>query len=329
MNRSTFLSVTSAVQTSLLLLVIVSPATARVVHVGYPIGGAGGPQEQYGLAVGGAGDVDDDGFDDFVVGSAGFNNQGLRTGTASVISGRTAAVLYTFYGDHEYDNFGQSVAGAGDVNSDGYDDIIVGAPGADTNGLGSGMARVFSGFDGSILLNILGGSPNDGFGWSVDGAGDVNNDGYDDLIIGTPLTNYFFAQSGSAVVVSGHTGEQLYYYNGDHFGDQFGNSVSGAGDINDDGFDDFIIGAPTYSLVESDIFPGAAFVYSGFNGALMRFYVGPSDDSYFGFSVDGAGDVNQDGYDDIIIGAAGKPKRMAQRSGIRLFRRRRNPSSCL
>lgn len=271
--------------------------------MGYPIGGAGGPQEQYGLAVGGAGDVDDDGFDDFVVGAAGFNNHGLRTGTAWVISGRTAAVLYVFYGDHEYDEFGRSVAGAGDVNNDGYADIIVGAPGDDSNGFGSGMARVFSGFDGSVLLNVPGGSPGDGFGWSVDGAGDVDNDGFDDLIIGSPVTNYFISQSGSAVVVSGRTGEALYFYNGDHVGDQFGHSVSAAGDVNDDGFDDFIIGAPSYSLVEPDTFPGAAFLYSGINGALIRFYVGPSDDSYFGYSVDGAGDVNQDGYDDIIIGA--------------------------
>ncbi|MHC4093821.1 MAG: FG-GAP repeat protein, partial [Planctomycetota bacterium] len=84
--------------------------------------------------------------------------------------------LYIFQGDSAGDRFGGSVSGAGDVNGDGFADLIVGARWDDNNGSNSGSARVFSGVDGSVLFTFNGDSAGDYFGSSVSGAGDVNGD---------------------------------------------------------------------------------------------------------------------------------------------------------
>ena len=147
----------------------------------------------------------------------------------------THVPLFTFDGDSADDSFGISVSGAGDVNGDGFDDLIVGAPNDDNNGEDSVSARVFSGADGSILYNFLGDSTNDGFGRSVSGAGDVNGDGFADLIVSARQ-----GTNNAARVFSGADGSTLYNIVG--FGTGFSLSVSGAGDINGDGNADLIVG---------------------------------------------------------------------------------------
>ena len=110
---------------------------------------------------------------------------------------------YPFTGDSAGDRFGFFVSGAGDVNNDGFDDFIVGAPYDGNNGPISGSARVFSGATGAILYTVNGDSAGDLFGWSVSGAGDVNNDGFDDFIAGAPYDDNNGSDSGSARVFSG------------------------------------------------------------------------------------------------------------------------------
>ena len=152
----------------------------------------------------------------------------------------THVAQFTFTGDSAGDRFGNSVSSAGDVNGDGFDDLIVGAQNDDNNGTDSGSARVFSGADGSVLYNFDGDSAGDLFGGSVSGAGDVNGDGFDDLIVGAQNDDNNGANGGSARVLSGADGSVLYSFDGE-IGDGFGQSVSGAGDVDGDGFDDLIV----------------------------------------------------------------------------------------
>ena len=163
----------------------------------------------------------------------------MNSGRARVFSGADGSILYNFDGDSAGASLGLSVSSAGDVNGDGFADVIVGT----NNSAGSGSARVFSGVDGSVLYNFDGDSSLDGFGGSVSGAGDVNGDGFDDLIVGTLGDDNNGSASGSARVFSGSDGSVLYNFDGDSVGDRFGTSVSSAGDVNGDGFADFIVGA--------------------------------------------------------------------------------------
>ena len=255
--------------------------------------------DRFGRSVSGAGDVNGDGIPDLIVGAHLDDNNGENSGSARVLSGSDGSVLYTFNGDSVGDFFGFSVSSAGDVNGDGFDDLIVGAPRDDNNGSCSGSARVFSGFDGSVLYNFDGDSAEDAFGGSVSGAGDVNDDGFDDFIVGATGVDNNGSTSGSTRVFSGSDGSVLYTFNGDSVADNFGTSVSGAGDVNGDGFDDLIVGTDPDPNLRLDYVR----VFSGINGSVLYTFFSDSTGDDFGFSVSGAGDVNGDGFADLIAGA--------------------------
>jgi hypothetical protein len=181
-------------------IALASSALGQVIHVpSFPISGDSGG-DNFGASVRGVGDVNNDGFDDLIVGANRDDNNGPSSGSARVFSGADGSILYTFNGDSAGDQLGGSVSGAGDVNNDGFADFIVGAFGDDNNGSASGSARVFSGVDGAILYAFNGDSQGDQFGISVSGAGDVNNDGFDDLIVGAPGDDNKGGESGSARV---------------------------------------------------------------------------------------------------------------------------------
>jgi hypothetical protein len=277
-------------------------AAARPGLVASVIFDGGSENDSFGGSVSGAGDVDGDGFDDLIVGAILDDHNGFGSGSARVISGATGATLYTFHGDSVEDLFGFSVAGAGDVNGDGFADLIVGALWDDIGGHhNSGSARIFSGATGAILYTFFSDSAGDEFGNAVSGAGDVNSDGFDDVIIGAFADDNSGMDSGSAKVFSGATGALLYTFNGGAASDYFGVAVSGAGDVNDDGFADLIVGAPHDAEVGS--VAGYARVFSGATGEILCTFHGSAPDDFFGGSVSGAGDVNGDGFDDVIVGA--------------------------
>ena len=338
--------------------------------------------DRLGGSVSNAGDINGDGIDDLIISApnASVNDFFSDEGEAYVVFGTTEGFDseldltslngsngFTIIGIDNDDRLGSSVSSAGDINGDGLDDLIVGAPNAgeiitvfnpydyQSNSYEQSNRRgeayvVFGttdGFDSELDLTSLDG--NNGFiisgidefdrlGSSVSSAGDINGDGFDDLIIGAPYTKYysyrgFRISEGEAYVVFGTTdgfdseldltsldGNNGFIISGIDEFDRLGSSVSSAGDINGDGFDDLIIGAPYtkyYSYRGFRISEGEAYVVfgttDGFDSELDLTSLDGSngftisgidnDDNLLGFAVSSAGDFNGDGFDDIIIGA--------------------------
>jgi FG-GAP repeat protein len=291
------------------LLLLAVPISAQTVGGGFQSlqqwDGAAA-NDYFGWSVSAAGDVNADGYADVIVG-AYQADAGLlvNAGSAYVYSGIDGSLLYQWFGQSENANFGRSVAGAGDVNGDGYADLIVGAEAASPGGLTeAGSVYVYSGVDGSILHQWDGGTANFHLGNSVSGAGDLNQDGLADLIVGTYTASPFGRNTaGSVSAYSGADGSLLYQWHGATAGDWFGYSVSQAGDVNGDGFDDVIVG--DWSSPGGVLLAGSAHVYSGADGSQIHHWSGESALNYFGSSVAAAGDVNQDGFADLMIGARG------------------------
>jgi hypothetical protein len=307
--------------------------------------------DQSGSALSSAGDVNDDGFDDIVIGAlfaGSVGNTRLQAGESYVIFGGGAlpatidlaslgAAGRIIFGAGSYDRSGYAVRGAGDVNGDGFDDVIVGAPHASAEAGGSYV--VFGGLTQSATVDlaslgtagiaIFGIDANDFSGSSVSGAGDVNGDGFGDIIIGAynadgagnlkDKAGESYVVFGSATPPStinlaslGSAGITLF---GIDSGDYSGCSVSSAGDVNGDGFADFLIGA-SYSAGAGDRTGDAGETYLVFGGASLPAKIslarlgsagitifGIDAKDYSGSPIRSAGDVNGDGFSDLIIGA--------------------------
>jgi hypothetical protein len=208
------------------------------------------------------------------------------------------------------DAFGFATAPAGDVNGDGAADVVVGAPHNDAGGGGAGRASLY--FGGPVMHNapdlvLTGAAGGDSFGFAVAGAGDVNGDGYADVLVGAPLNNAAGTDAGRAYVFFGGPAMDPtpdVTLTGTAARDQFGRAVAGAGDVNGDGYDDVVVGAPYFSANDR----GRAQVF--FGGAAMDAVpdvtlAGGAGLDTFGFAVGGGGDVNDDGSDDVVVGAFG------------------------
>jgi hypothetical protein len=261
--------------------------------------------------------VNGDGYDDIIVGAHGNNDGGNNAGKAHVYlgsaSGLSTTASWTEAGDAAYDYFGKSVASAGDVNGDGYDDVIVGAHGNDNGGNNAGKSYVYlgsaSGLSTTASWTVIGEGSVDHFGSSVASAGDVNGDGYDDLIVGAYHNDDGGFGAGKAYVylgsASGLSTTASWTAAGDAAYDYFGSSVASAGDVNGDGYDDVIVGAHGNNDGGSDA--GKAYTYQNLDLWTLEVAkwtaTGETVGDYFGSSVASAGDVNGDGYADVIVGA--------------------------
>jgi hypothetical protein len=275
-----------------------------------------------GSSVASAGDVDGDGTNDIVVGHYGAPG-GSYAGRVRVYSGATGAVLFTLEGGAPGDQFGASVDGAGDVNGDGFADIIVGAPNANPAGTDSGLAKVFAGPSGALLYTLTGAAALDHFGCSVSGAGDLNGDGHADVVIGAYGADTNGTDSGSVKVYSGLTGAQMFVFNGTAAGDWFGFAVDGGGDLNNDGVPDIVIGAPASDM--GGDYSGSVRGISGATGAVLftvagvggTFGVSPGD--LMGYSVAFAGHVNNDAFADVVAGRPGSSAGNYGGGGLRVL----------
>jgi len=258
--------------------------------------------DAFGFPIMSAGDVDNDGYDDVLIG-APFYSFGDRTGRVYIFSGNTGDTLYVFTGTATGDDFGYGIGPVGDVNNDGFDDVIIGAGWNDSGGADAGRVWVFSGQTGDTLFMFTGAAAGDNFGVTAAPAGDVNNDGVNDFIIGAALNDFAGFDFGRVYVFSGQTGDTLYKFNGEgsaNNGD-YGFQVASAGDVNNDNFDDVIIGAIGNDAGGVDA--GRAWVFSGQTGDTLFIFTGQETGDELGYQVSTAGDVNNDGFDDILIGA--------------------------
>jgi hypothetical protein len=257
--------------------------------------------DEYGSSVAGAGDVDGDGVPDVAIGAPFSAEVVTHGGAAKIYSGATGGLIRSYLGTVLNQGLGLGLASAGDVDDDGTPDLLVGMSGNGSSGAGpGGGARVYSGATGAIIRSFGGTTFNDGFGLTLAGLGDINLDGFDDVIVGTAFP-VGAAQPGYVKVFSGATGAVLYTKTGTFNGQRFGVAVGAAGDVNDDGVPDFIIGAIGNNPNGSN--SGSAFVYSGATGALIHAFHGAGANHLFGYGVDGVGDVNGDGHDDVIVGS--------------------------
>jgi hypothetical protein len=268
--------------------------------------------DAFGYAVASAGDVNGDGFADVVVGAYENSGREAGAGRAYVFFGGArpdAAPDLVLSGEAGGDRFGISVAGAGDVNGDGFADLVVGAYQNDAGGLDAGSAYVYFGAakpDDRPDLTLNGASAGDSFGFSVSGAGDLNHDGFGDVIVGAYHNDAGGKDAGRAYVYHGAavpTPGPALVLTGEAAGDAFGYAVAGAGDVNGDGAADVAVGA--YGNDAGGSAAGKAYVYFGgaADAAADFTQAGEATLDNLGFAVSGAGDVDGDGFADLVVGA--------------------------
>jgi len=283
------------------------------------------------------GDLDGDGLGDLVIGGEGMMQFPFQGGRVYIVLGRetgwamdtdlsTADASYV--GEAGEDQASWGLAVVGDANGDGYDDLLVGAPGNDGGGDAAGQAYLILGREtgwavgaslGAADASFLGEDEGAWAGFTVAGAGDVDGDGYDDLLVGAPHDSEAGSEAGQAYLIFGaDSGWSLdtplsaagASFHGEAADDQAGYGLAGLGDVDGDGYGDFLVGAPFNDEAvggggQAYLFRGAAAGWSmdtALTGADGSF-LGEAADGNAGRRLAGGGDHDGDGYDDLLIGA--------------------------
>jgi FG-GAP repeat/FG-GAP-like repeat len=292
------------------------------------------------------GDVDGDGASDVVISGTQNPPYGSTHGTLRAYSGRSGRLLWRRDGERGW-VLGTSVEAAGDVDHDGVPDVIAGAPGA-------GIAIVLSGRDGREIRRMTGDSTEGNFGGAVAAAGDIDGDGYGDVIVGASGASAHLSGAGRAIVFSGRSGERLLTLEGEHENDGFGSAVAGGvgrllvvgangggaahqgrvyifdagsrstaprwiedadstgvslggmfvaivGDVDGDAVPD--VYASDFANRALGAATGRVYLYSGATGKTLRTFTGESAGEALGTSASRAGDVDGDGRADLAVGS--------------------------
>jgi len=292
-------------------------------------------QTYFGNALTGIGDVNGDEMDDFLVSAPYFDNMGFNEGKIYLFFGKDTGweknincseADASFIGETEQDNLGQNIGNAGDVNGDGLNDFLISSTKNDQGDSNSGKTYLFfgkvTGWEKNVNCSeanasFIGESQNDELGNSVTKGGDVNKDGYDDYLISSIANDqggnyagkiylFFGKNSGWSNNINCSNSDASFI--GEFAGDYAGKSISGGGDINGDGYYDFIIGAPSND--EYGDVSGKSYIFFGKTTGWDRdincseadiTFIGETEKAYSGGSVSIIGDVNDDNYDDILI----------------------------
>ncbi|MBI4917379.1 MAG: FG-GAP repeat protein [Acidobacteria bacterium] len=311
------------------------PAAPSAILVN-PAGQAGG---QFGVAVAAAGDVNGDGFDDLVAGAHRQDGTATDQGAAWIFFGSAAGIATApditlpAAVPEAFCEFGRSVAGAGDLDADGFADVVVGAPYQDNGADDEGAAYVYLGAASgpatvpSVSLDDPTNQADARFGAWVATAGDININGYSELLVGAPAQANPTASEGNVYVYYGIATGVPTVPSGtfDNPGAQsgwFGTSAASVGDVNGDVNPDIAIGAPFQDSGATD--EGNAFLYNGcYCGVIRTTPVtttldNPDDQAngHFGQAVSGGGDVNRDGFADLVVGASSQDEDPADREGM-------------
>jgi hypothetical protein len=288
---------------------------------------------EFGTSVASAGDVNNDGFDDVIIGAYRFSNGETYEGKAFLYlgsaSGLSATPAWSSESNQTFAFFGYAVSGAGDVNGDGYGDVLVGATWYDKGQTNEGRVSVYLGTAAGLSVNPVVTLESDiegaEFGASVSSAGDVNEDGYDDIIIGAAKYGNGQIEEGRAYVFlgnnSGVTTTPNWTFESNQSDTHLGSCVSGAGDVNGDGYDDILVGAPRFDHGEAN--EGRAYVFHGSSTGVVTtpswVVEGDQDWCFLGQSVSSAGDVNDDGFDDVVVGAYWLTNGEFKEGGARIY----------
>jgi hypothetical protein len=205
--------------------------------------------------------------------------------------------LQSWPGQHPLERCGWALANVGDLNQDGQPDLAVGVPLDPVGSVETGSVRVVSGAGNALLLEASGGAALDHFGWSVSAAGDWNQDGRGDLAVGAPDADWVGPDSGAVWVLSGLDGSLLHSFYGAGPFERLGMALHSAGDLDGDGGDELLLGAP-FAAGER----GRVELRASGSGALLWSTLGNAPGDRLGTALAGGADLDQDGTCDWLVG---------------------------